>query len=240
MGRFTVAIVGAVSMLTLAPGHGWANTLFLFGNQQASNTATVNFIYTALSATRGRVNIGLANTSSSTTVGRRTFNPTITALAFNLPSNVTGLNGGVLPTGWGSLLDPNHITTPQAFGRFDFCVDASGNTDNTCNNGRVRLGIAPSATGNFQFTFTGTGMNTLTASSFLSVLSVGNKNQTPVAFTARFQNTPQPIGSDVAIPGAPSPNTVPEPGPVILYSTVVVALGLALRKRIARAKRDEL
>ncbi|MBT8443850.1 MAG: cistern family PEP-CTERM protein [Gammaproteobacteria bacterium] len=208
------------------------NPFTVVGNLDANNTALVKFDILSATATMLNLDITITNTSAM-------YDPVVTGFAFNTPDAITSLDSfsfaGI--SGWGALLDPADIGTPQQFGVFDVCAEA-GNNHGNCSGGSPNNGIdrfAPNNVATFSFGFSGIGLDTLDVFSFLSELS-GDENDgegghTPVGFLARFQRTgASGTGGDVAVPGDP-PTSLPEPGTFALFSIGLAGFGLARRRR---------
>lgn len=209
------------------------NPFSVVGNLDANNTALVQFDILNSTATTLNLDVTITNTSAM-------YDPTITGFAFNTPDAITSLDSfsfvGV--SGWGALLDPADIGTPQQFGNFDLCAEG-GNNHGNCSGGNVNNGIdrlAPNNVATFSFGFSGNGLDALDVFSFLSELS-GDENDgadghTPVGFIARFQRTgASGLGGDVAVPGDP-PMSLSEPGTLALLSIGLVGLGYTRRRQI--------
>ena len=218
-----------------------ADTIDVFGNIYAGLHARVTFNYAAVNANEGLASITIENLTNPLDP----VNPTqgvVTAFAFNVPTAVTGY---VVPTNLGpnwtilpEVYAQNTIGPPQSFGFFDVGGEAGSNDQ---FNGNTNFGIQEGDSRAFSIGLTGVGMNTLTTSDFLSLLSapatnpqgkiVGN--DTLVAFAVRFQDVG--VGtrtglSDVAVPG--DTPMVPEPGTWALMG-VIAGAGYMLRRRRA-------
>jgi hypothetical protein len=181
------------------------------------NSATVDFNYTPLSATSGQISIVITNTSDVVS--------SLTAFAFNTPSNVTGLSSFAGPTGWSGICNPDSINTPMQYGFFDF----AGITGPNFNGGKVASGIAMGQTGSFTLDIAGTSMLTLTTADFLALLSdLSGKVGTPEYFAGRYQGIGTSGGSDVAVPGN---SPVSEPSTFLLSGVgMLIAVVFARRK----------
>jgi hypothetical protein len=189
----------------------WAATSFdLVGfNFPVQILASVDFTY---DSNLRKISVSLMNKSE--------FDARLTAFAFNVPDNVTGVNVFTGPANWSDSFSPNSINTPGQFGQFDL----AGITGSNFNGGDPNDGIPPSSTFDFEFLLNGTGLDGLTEDSFLGLLSYpGNPNDNPQPFIARFQRVGSDgEGSDVAV--------VPIPAAAWLLGSGLVGL-LALRRR---------
>ncbi|MBW2086477.1 MAG: hypothetical protein JRI54_10710 [Deltaproteobacteria bacterium] len=158
----------------------------------------------------------------------------ITAFAFNVPAEVSGINSYIFPSNWSvlpSLYTPdtipgNSINTPGNFGFFD--VAGVTNSTSGFNGGTVSSGIPQNDTFSFSIEFSGTNLNTLTTGSFYQLSAPQNSNSNLQPFIARFQGIDFGSGedeSDVAI--------VPIPAAILLFGPGL--LGLAGLRRKFRA-----
>lgn len=191
----------------------WAATSFdLFGvNFPNQISASVNFAY---DSDLGKINVSLTNNSD--------FDARLTAFAFNVPDDVTGVAGFTGPSGWSKSFDPDNINTPGQFGQFDL----AGITGPNFNGGDPNDGIPPLSAFDFEFLLNGTGLDVLTEDSFLDLLSYPGTNDNPQSFIARFQRVGlDGEGSDVAV--------VPIPATLLLFGSGLMGL-VGLRRRFSK------
>jgi hypothetical protein len=216
MGSATTA--SAAPMLFTLGGEGYGDL-----------SASVLFTYAGVTASTGRVDVAVTNTSSS-------WDPRLTSFAFNLPGAVTGVSSfSSSLSGWSSSYDRNDIDTPGQFGLYDVAALSGPNF----NGGSPNRGIARNATATFTFNLNGSGMLGLTETSFLSLLGYdapGGANENEQFFIGRFQRVGfVGLSSDVATPdGAPStPPTHGVPEPTTLLLSGLGLLGLTAMRRKA-------
>jgi len=229
IGFLTAAGLGILVSATAAN----AITFNVAGRNNAQNTATVDFTY---DSGLGQISISITNTAFDSVLNP---DPRITAFAFNAPTNVSGVTG-FTATGteddaaWVNYFSPNSISTNGTIGNFDIAGTTTNNPNdiNAANGGSPNdgiLAIAPNNTGIFTFTLSGTGLNVLTATSFLSILTDAKDGLPDAAFAARFQRTnADGQGSDVAL-GGPGPQgnipPVPLPAAMPLFGTGLAIMG---------------
>lgn len=171
-------------------------------------SATVNFNYLAVDSDEGVVSVALSNASSTQS--------SLTGFAFNIPSNISALDYFSGLSGWNGVISVNNINTPGQLGYFDI----AGISGSNFNGGKPNEGIWDGDSATFKFYLSGTGMNTLSAESFLGLKSSGAGG---TSFVARFQAIGTFGGSDTAAP-------VPEPCTVSLLGGGLVLLAATRRR----------
>lgn len=186
-----------------------ADTIDIYGNTAASTSNLGNFTgsitYNDTNATAAQLIIALTNTSPPANGGF------LTAFVFNNPGDhITGV----------SLTDPNFKATlannaisGSPFGQFDIAASLAGNPSSEfTDGGNPSNGLGVSQSGSFTFNLTGSGLDSLTAASFVSELSGGpGDGMGDQFFVARFRGFLN--GGSDKVPGATGGDPTPPPPP---------------------------
>lgn len=204
-------------------------------------TGNVNFSYSFTDSTSAQLTVAITNTTDASLGGF------ISGWAMNVPSGgtatITSIGGDVddgfkqattlltappNQVGWYARLDPGEISAPAGGGNFDFGVLNQDNpmsfvTGGTANPRAPRIGIGEMTT--FTLDVLGTGLDTLTASSFLAALSSEGYN-----FGLRFQGL-LGGGSDLAVPLNTTTTIAPTPSAAVLGLVGLAGAGIGRRKR---------
>ena len=191
-----------------------------------SFTGTLNYSY--IDEYNANLSISLTNTTPASTGGY------ITGFVFNNPNNssITGITSYTTDSNLVSLFGNNQIKGGP-HGYFD--IGAALSNQNPPNLGSVFLGggsptggIAAGQARTFNFSFTGSGLNTLNEWSFMSALSSGNGNGDGYeAFLVRFSGLCGEDDLSEFIAGS----AVPEPFTMSLMGLGLLGFGIAKKSR---------
>lgn len=229
---FGIFLIGV--LLFISRGYALPVTVEVVGQTDSQNRAQVEFNYAS-----GILDVSVTNTSALLTdpTNSLSYDPRITAIAFNLPDNIGNLSSTDFPDKWMPIFQDNKrnwIDTPMPLGLFDIAAVTGPNF----NGGSPKNGIAIGDTLNFRFMFEARATSEFSdfdTIDFLNALSYGSKkNDTLFPLAVRFQRTgPNGEGSDVGVPeNIINPiMIVPEPSTLILIS-----LGIMLSVLITRSK----
>lgn len=216
-----------VLLLTLGASPALSVTFDVVGLEDPNNRARISFDYERRGAPGSYyygVALSVVNTSAA-------YSPRISGVAFNLPTSVSGINTSLSTlNGWFVNTGQNAIGTPQPLGNFDLCAETGSGSANNCNGGTntnsINRGTTPR---NFFFALRGTGLDSLTTSSFLNLTSSPSSNSAATPFAVRFQTTGWlGLGSDMGV-------MTPEPAQVLSLCIGLVACTLWVRRRQRRA-----
>lgn len=205
-------------------------------------TANISFTYAVTDDSNATITIDIHNTTSDSGDTAGAF---ISAFGFNIPSlggvTIASIGGDVddgavqmvtslgAPNedGWYARFDPDAIKTPNAAGFFDFGVMNNSTVNAFITDGiGASPNITPGETTRYTLAVTGSGLSSLTDSSFLSALSVGG-SAGAFNFAVRFKGIGPDDGSDLAVVPVPS-------------SMILCALGLGSLGMLQRNKRQSL
>lgn len=208
--KTTSTLRKALFLMTFMAAAQSAQAITITGNTGASTESTGSNYSATLTwavnpaGTSATLDIDLTNTTPTSVGGF------LTAFVFNNPdaSKITGvsLTNSPNPPGPATAWDLLQDESASPFGEFDF--GASATAGQFLGGGNPTRGLAAnSGPFNFEFTFTGTGLTSLSAASFLGALSdtKGDKTEKQAFFVARFRGLDD--GGSDKVPAIPEPST---------------------------------
>ncbi|WP_207191890.1 hypothetical protein, partial [Paracraurococcus ruber] len=141
---------------------------------------TGTLTYNASSDTQATLNVSLSNTSPTANGGY------LTAFVLNNPGGITGVALTSAPNNFWSVLGlTNNGVNAAPYGQFDFGASTGNGFE---GGGQPSRGIATGASGSFAFSLTGSGLLSLSDTTFLTTLSSGpGIGQGAEDFVARFR-----------------------------------------------------
>jgi hypothetical protein len=167
----------------------------------------------------------ITNTSAITSPGSTS---TITGIGFDLPptgnASASGLNGF---TG---------LQAPSLSSNFIFSDADLGNVPAGFNNVVLDFGFTTGPSGNFDGGSPNDGLLPGESASFIvsgAAFTGFTEAQICNAIFVRFQNVPEPVGSDVGVPGGPG-GQIPEPTSMLLLGTGLLGVAAVVRRKMKR------
>ncbi|MGH9908646.1 MAG: PEP-CTERM sorting domain-containing protein [Pyrinomonadaceae bacterium] len=215
--------LASLVVLTLAATVTHADTINIVGaNSGQFSTATVVCEFNSATNT---FTFTITNTSAITQPGSTA---TITGIGFDLPpggnANASGLNGFA-----GS-------QAPSLSSVFNFSDADLGNVPAGFNSTVLDFGFTTGPSGNFSGGSVNDGLLPGESASFIvSGASFTGFTEEEIcnAIFVRFQNVPEPFGSDVGVPGTPG-EPIPEPGTMLLLGSGLIGAAGMLRRRLKK------
>ena len=214
MSRFGKLVFSLAALLVFASATVRADTITVSGvNSGQASTATVVCEFNSQTNT---FTFTITNTSAITQPGSTA---TITGIGFDLPptgnANASGLNGF---TGMQAMSLSSNFTFSDAdlgnvpAGLNSVVLDFGFITGANFAGGSVNDGLLPGESASF--TVSGAAFTGFTESEICNAIFV------------RFQNVPEPFGSDVG-----TSSTIPEPSSLMLLGSALLGLGGYARRR---------
>lgn len=225
MSRFTKLFFPFAVLLVIASAGATAraDTITISGvNSGQLATATVVCEFNSQTNT---LTFTITNTSAITSPGSTS---TITGIGFDLP-----------PTGNASASGLNGFTGSQApslSSTFNFSDADLGNVPAGFNNVVLDFGFTTGPSGTFAGGSVNDGLLPGESASFTvtgAAFTGFTQEQICNAIFVRFQNVPEPFGSDVGVPGQ-----IPEPSTVLLFGSALLGLGGLARHRLNKRKQQ--
>ncbi len=209
MRTFLPVIAATCCILFAKIDSASADLIVLVGDTANSTSGLGDFEakleYSFSSSTEGSLMVEIKNTASD---------GFLTAFAFNNPGGISSVVLGMAPVTFQLLGGPtfNNSIIAAPFGLFDIGASTGINWE---GGGPPSNGLGAGATGIFRFDFTGSGLDGLATSDFISAFAIPGEGQVATHFfVARFRGF-SPSGSD-KVPAALS--AVPEPPTWLIFA----------------------
>jgi len=223
MNRFRYVVPIAIFSLFSIAAKAEAVPFTIQGVSGPLSTASGDLLFNAATNT---ITFSLTNTSAISSPGSTA---TITGIGFDLPplgnASASGLNGFT-----GS-------QTPSLTSTFDFSDGDLGNVPAGFNIVVLDFGYTTGPSGNFNGGSVNDGLLPGESAAFQvtgAAFTGFTENQIAGALFVRFQNVPEPVGSDVGTStvSPPNPPTVtPEPASLFLLGSGVLVAANRIRRR---------